>query len=70
MKPSCPVFGRRDGVAASSAPGPLILFVRAVNVTIRKTLGLYANVRPCVSYSPFIKTHHPKSEQGYAAKRG
>lgn len=33
----------------------------AVNVTIRKTLGLYANVRPCVSYAPFIKTHHPKS---------
>ena len=27
---------------------------KSVNVTIRKTLGLYANVRPCVSYAPFV----------------
>ena len=33
--------------------------VKSLNVTIRKTMGLYANVRPCVSYHPFIKTHHP-----------
>ena len=26
---------------------------------MRKTLGLYANVRPCVSYDPFIETKHP-----------
>jgi isocitrate dehydrogenase len=32
---------------------------RSLNVTIRASLGLYANVRPCVSYSPFIKTKHP-----------
>ena len=32
---------------------------KSLNVTIRKTLGLYANVRPCVSYAPFIKTLHP-----------
>ena len=30
-----------------------------MNVTIRTTLGLYANVRPCVSYSPFVETKHP-----------
>jgi isocitrate dehydrogenase len=30
-----------------------------LNVTIRKTLGLYANVRPCISYSPVIATKHP-----------
>src|SRR2546428_4551219 len=30
-----------------------------LNVTIRKTLGLYANVRPCVSYHPFVETKHP-----------
>jgi isocitrate dehydrogenase len=29
-------------------------------VTIRKTLGLYANVRPCVSYAPFVDTLHPQ----------
>lgn len=32
---------------------------KSLNVTIRTTLGLYANVRPCVSYSPFISTKHP-----------
>lgn len=32
---------------------------KSLNVTIRKTLGLYANVRPCVSYHPFVKTKHP-----------
>ena len=33
---------------------------KSVNVTLRKTLGLYANVRPCVSYHPFVRTLHPK----------
>ena len=32
---------------------------KSLNVTIRKTFGLYANVRPCVSYHPFIATKHP-----------
>lgn len=32
---------------------------KSVNVTLRKTLGLYANVRPCRAYSPYIPTHHP-----------
>ena len=32
---------------------------RSLNVTIRKTLGLYANVRPCISYAPFVETKHP-----------
>lgn len=31
----------------------------SLNVAVRKTLGLYANVRPCVSYHPFIDTKHP-----------
>ena len=31
----------------------------SLNVTVRTTLGLYANVRPCVSYHPFIETKHP-----------
>src|SRR3979411_1109935 len=30
----------------------------SLNVTTRKTLGLYANVRPCVSYHPFVETKH------------
>ena len=32
---------------------------KSVNVTLRKTLGLYANVRPCVAYAPFMSTAHP-----------
>jgi len=32
---------------------------KSLNVTVRKVLGLYANVRPCVSYHPFIDTKHP-----------
>src|SRR5215469_10315529 len=35
---------------------------KSLNVTTRKTLGLYANVRPCVSYSPFVATKHPKMD--------
>jgi isocitrate dehydrogenase len=32
---------------------------KSLNVTTRKTLGLFANVRPCVSYHPFVATKHP-----------
>jgi isocitrate dehydrogenase len=32
---------------------------KSLNVTTRKTLGLYANIRPCVSYHPFVRTKHP-----------
>ena len=35
---------------------------KSLNVTTRKTLGLYANVRPCVSYPPFVETKHPNMD--------
>ena len=35
---------------------------KSLNVTTRKFLGLYANVRPCVAYAPFVKTRHPKMD--------
>jgi len=35
---------------------------KSLNVTVRKVLGLYANVRPCVSYHPFVDTKHPKMD--------
>lgn len=38
---------------------PLGKGYKSVNVTIRKSLGLFANVRPCVSYYPAIDTRHP-----------
>src|SRR5438270_1160540 len=35
---------------------------KSLNVTTRKMLGLYANVRPCVSYDPYVQTKHPKMD--------
>ena len=32
---------------------------KSLNVTTRKFLGLYSNVRPCASFHPFVKTKHP-----------
>ncbi len=32
---------------------------KSLNVTVRKTLGLFANIRPCLSYAPFVATQHP-----------
>lgn len=32
---------------------------KSLNVTIRKTLGLFANVRPVKSLHPFVNTKHP-----------
>ena len=35
---------------------------KSLNVTARKTLGLYANIRPCVSYHPYVDTKHPQMD--------
>lgn len=35
---------------------------KSLNVTIRKTLGLFANIRPAVSYHPFVRTAHTKMD--------
>ena len=35
---------------------------KSLNVTTRKALGLFANVRPCVSYNPFVQSKHPKMD--------
>ncbi|WP_114747743.1 NADP-dependent isocitrate dehydrogenase [Pleomorphovibrio marinus] len=35
---------------------------KSLNVTMRKALGLYANIRPCSSLYPFIFTKHPKMD--------
>lgn len=35
---------------------------KSLNVTVRKTLGLYANVRPCPAYAPFVATKHPNMD--------
>ena len=35
---------------------------KSLNVTTRKFLGLYANVRPCMSLHPFVSTKHPQMD--------
>src|SRR5437660_9657069 len=35
---------------------------KSLNVTTRTTFGLYANVRPCVAYYPFVRTRHPNMD--------
>lgn len=32
---------------------------KSLNVTLRKSLGLFANVRPCQAYSPYVHSAHP-----------
>ena len=32
---------------------------KSLNVTLRKSLSLYANVRPCVAYTPFVSSKFP-----------
>ena len=35
---------------------------KSLNVTARKMLGLYANIRPCISYAPYLKSLHDKMD--------
>lgn len=35
---------------------------KSLNVTVRTVLGLFANIRPCVAYNPFVKTKHPNMD--------
>ena len=35
---------------------------KSLNVTVRKSLGLFANVRPCVSYHPYVETNFPNMD--------
>ena len=35
---------------------------KSLNVTTRKFLGLYSNVRPCMSLHPFVKTKHQQMD--------
>lgn len=35
---------------------------KSLNVTVRKTLGLFANVRPVVSYHPYVETNFPNMD--------
>lgn len=32
---------------------------KSLNVTVRKSMALFANVRPCISYHPYVRTTQP-----------
>ncbi len=35
---------------------------KSLNVTLRKSLGLFANVRPVETYTPYVKSHFPNMD--------
>lgn len=35
---------------------------KSLNVATRKRLGLFANIRPCISYAPIIENKHPEMD--------
>ncbi|MCE9508385.1 MAG: NADP-dependent isocitrate dehydrogenase [Alphaproteobacteria bacterium] len=35
---------------------------KSLNVTVRKSMALFANIRPCISYHPYVKTLQPKMD--------
>ena len=35
---------------------------KSLNVTLRKSLGLFANVRPCRAFTPYVKSHFPNMD--------
>lgn len=36
--------------------------MKSLNVTVRGALGLYANIRPCRAYAPYVHTLHPNMD--------
>lgn len=35
---------------------------KSLNVTVRKSLSLFANIRPCISYAPYVQTTQPNMD--------
>ena len=52
------VIRRNSAFLKAPITTPLGGGYKSLNVTIRKTLGLFANVRPIKSYSPFVASPH------------
>ncbi|MCX7677482.1 MAG: NADP-dependent isocitrate dehydrogenase, partial [Alteraurantiacibacter sp.] len=50
---------RAQAILKAPITTPLGGGYKSLNVTLRKTLGLYANIRPSRAYAPFIPTLHP-----------
>ena len=53
-------IARADAILKAPITTPLGGGYKSLNVTLRKTLGLFANVRPTRAYAPFVPTLHPQ----------
>src|SRR3990167_2013406 len=56
---ACKALKRTKVLLKSPITTPQGKGYKSLNVTLRKTLSLFANVRPCVSYAPYIDTNFP-----------
>ncbi|MFN2099748.1 NADP-dependent isocitrate dehydrogenase [Altererythrobacter sp. MF3-039] len=54
------VLADADALFKGPITTPLGSGYKSLNVTLRKTLGLFANVRPCRSLAPSVSTLHPE----------
>lgn len=52
-------IGRTKVLLKAPITTPLGGGYKSLNVTMRKRLGLYANIRPSIAYPPFVETMHP-----------
>ena len=55
-------IGRTKVLLKAPITTPLGGGYKSLNVTMRKRLGLYANIRPSIAYPPFVKTMHPNMD--------
>ncbi|MEM1132290.1 MAG: NADP-dependent isocitrate dehydrogenase [Pseudomonadota bacterium] len=53
-------LAKADAMFKGPITTPLGSGYKSLNVTLRKTLGLFANVRPCRSLAPAVSTLHPE----------
>lgn len=55
-------IGRTKVLLKAPITTPLGGGYKSLNVTLRKRLGLYANVRPSIAYFPFVETMYPNMD--------
>ncbi|MFN3198997.1 MAG: NADP-dependent isocitrate dehydrogenase [Bradymonadia bacterium] len=57
-----PILRRCDALLKAPITTPQGGGVKSLNVTLRKTLSLFSNVRPCRTHAPFVSTRHPEMD--------
>lgn len=56
------VIGRNKVILKAPITTPQGKGYKSLNVTLRKSLGLFANVRPVSALSPYVTTHYPEMD--------